>query len=100
MATPGRGAVTSRNQRYRIGMLFGGLVTKEWLIMKKPMVFYYPALFQIWLRITPCHKKVENDPHYLQDNGKPYHGSHDAFYVRTNVKVCDFKSYTNPIITL
>ena len=48
MATPGRGAVTSRNQRYRIGMLFGGLVTKEWLIMKKPMVFYYPALFQIW----------------------------------------------------
>ena len=48
MAYPGRGAVTSRNQGYHSGMLFRGLVTKEWLIMKKPMVFYYPALFQIW----------------------------------------------------
>ena len=99
MATPGRGAVISRNQGYLSGMVFGGLVTKEWLIMKKPMVFYYPALSKFGFELIHATKSRTRSL-LPAENSKPYHGSHDAFYVRTNVKVCDFKSYTNPIITL
>jgi hypothetical protein len=99
MATPGRGAVTSRNQGYRSGILFGGLVTKEWLIMKKPMVFYYPALSKFGFELIHA-TKITTRSLLPAENSKPYHESQNAFYVRTIVKVYDFKSCTNPIITI